>query len=361
MINIQTLVCILLLSFEGILAAKPILRFRADHTFTIVQFTDTHFGELAWNDVKTEKVMKNVLEAEKPDLIVFSGDIQCTSILPITKLVWTAFTKILLQANVPWLITLGNHDIEADYTGDKIVALDASYALSLSERGPSQLYGFTNYLVHVWPFDNGTAAPAFNVWLFDTGHQACIDVPGGACVHPNQVQWYRQMAEELQQQYGRIIPAFAFMHIPPPEFINVWNYRNVSGVRKEEVCCWSLNTGLLTAFKEMGDVKLIGVGHDHWNDYIGLYANDIALAYGRKTGYGYSGPAKEIQKGARVYVLTHNPQTNEVTYKTHIRNEDKTIDVQPIHTPAPIEANPNTCVGGDKLKRKMYAMHDDPI
>ncbi len=51
------------------------LRFREDGTFTIVQFTDLHFTDLKELDQKTSGVMEGVLEAEKPDLVVFTGDV----------------------------------------------------------------------------------------------------------------------------------------------------------------------------------------------------------------------------------------------------------------------------------------------
>jgi predicted MPP superfamily phosphohydrolase len=50
------------------------LKFNADGKFKIVQLTDMHMGELESNDINTRKIQKIVLETEKPDLIVVSGD-----------------------------------------------------------------------------------------------------------------------------------------------------------------------------------------------------------------------------------------------------------------------------------------------
>lgn len=35
------------------------------------------------------------------------------------------------------------------------------------------------------------------------------------------------------------------------------------------VCCSSVNTGLFSAMKEMGDMRSVHCGHDHDNDYYG--------------------------------------------------------------------------------------------
>lgn len=43
-------------------------------------------------------------------------------------------------------------------------------------------------------------------------------------------------------------------------------------------------------------------GHDHMNDFIGEY-NGVRLAYGRKTGYGSTGPLPGVTRGARVIQL----------------------------------------------------------
>ena len=50
------------------------LKFNANGRFKIVQLTDMHIGELDSNDVNTRKIQKIVIETEKPDLIVVSGD-----------------------------------------------------------------------------------------------------------------------------------------------------------------------------------------------------------------------------------------------------------------------------------------------
>lgn len=40
----------------------------------------------------------------------------------------------------------------------------------------------------------------------------------------------------------------AFYHIPNPEFMNLFNFKKTSGIKKEHVACPTRNTGLFSAF-----------------------------------------------------------------------------------------------------------------
>jgi hypothetical protein len=93
------------------------------------------------------------------------------------------------------------------------------------------------------------------------------------------------------------------MHIPLPEYLDMYNTKIIYGQRYEVVCCSSVNTGLYSAFKEMNNVQAVFCGHDHNNDYWGDY-NGIGLYFGRKTGFGGYGPPWYMQRGARVLEFT---------------------------------------------------------
>ncbi|GIX06940.1 MAG: hypothetical protein KatS3mg115_1343 [Candidatus Poribacteria bacterium] len=49
------------------------LRFRPDGTFTIVQFTDTHWTNADAEDAHTREILECVLEHERPDLVAWTG------------------------------------------------------------------------------------------------------------------------------------------------------------------------------------------------------------------------------------------------------------------------------------------------
>ena len=53
----------------------PKLKFRPDGTFKIVQFTDTHYIIGHRGCPRMLKLLPEVLEKEKPDLVMYTGDI----------------------------------------------------------------------------------------------------------------------------------------------------------------------------------------------------------------------------------------------------------------------------------------------
>jgi len=59
---------------QGHAKAKA-LRFREDGTFKIVQFTDPEFYEDSEAERAMEAMMLSILEAERPDLVVYTGDV----------------------------------------------------------------------------------------------------------------------------------------------------------------------------------------------------------------------------------------------------------------------------------------------
>ena len=67
----------------------------------------------------------------------------------------------------------------------------------------------------------------------------------------------------------------------------------------ENVYAGSINSGMFSSMYEMGDVMGTFVGHDHNNDYIGVYGG-IALAYGRSSGVDTYG---DLVKGGRVIMM----------------------------------------------------------
>ena len=64
------------LNFTALFAQKSILKFNTDGNFKIVQFTDTHYkvDDQANSQVALDR-MNEVLDAEKPDFVIFTGDV----------------------------------------------------------------------------------------------------------------------------------------------------------------------------------------------------------------------------------------------------------------------------------------------
>lgn len=303
--------------------SSTILKSNDRGKFRIVQFTDLHYDDT--HDSDNQRIQSDILDWEQPDLVVFTGDmIMYSNNTPVDgwmRSKWEKFVEPMVNRGIPWSITLGNHDDDADLGFAEVAALDSSYQLSLTQTGPVNIHGFTNYYFPI--YDNNGTQELVRLWVFDSGDANCLEVKGYSCVYPDQVDWYLRVSKGLPN-----IPELAFVHIPLPEFMDVWNVEPCHGDLKDGgICCSSVNTGLYSAFKMVNRVKYVGVGHDHNNDFWGDY-NGIVLSYGRKTGYGGYGP--KMKNGARVIEVTFEP----FKIVTWIREEDgnKVVD-QDRHAP----------------------------
>lgn len=58
------------------------LHFNSDGKFKIVQFTDTEFSRASEEETRMKAMMAKILEAEKPDLAVYTGDVIASPFLP---------------------------------------------------------------------------------------------------------------------------------------------------------------------------------------------------------------------------------------------------------------------------------------
>ena len=95
------------------MAQKSELKFNKDGKFKIVQFTDVHFkyGNPA-SDVALERI-NQVLDAEQPDVVIFTGDVIYSA--PADS----GMLKVLEQVSkrkLPFVVTFGNHDDEQGST-----------------------------------------------------------------------------------------------------------------------------------------------------------------------------------------------------------------------------------------------------
>ncbi|WP_245807260.1 metallophosphoesterase [Krasilnikoviella flava] len=89
---------------------SPRLRFRADGTYTIVQFNDTQDDEKI--DRRTLELMRAVLDDERPDLVILNGDNitgGCDTPLEMRQAM-NNVAQPMEERQIPWAITFGNHD-----------------------------------------------------------------------------------------------------------------------------------------------------------------------------------------------------------------------------------------------------------
>lgn len=291
------ILCMALLSALFCRAQVSPLQFNRNGEFKIVQFTDIHFkyGNPA-SDIAL-KLIGEVLDAERPDLVVFTGDVVYAA--PAD----TAMRTVLSCAadrKIPFVVTFGNHDNEQGKTRAELYDVIRSMPFNIQpDRGGVES---PDYILTLKSSD-GKKDAALLYCLDSHSYSQLPDVKGYDWLTFDQVNWYRQQsATHTAKNGGQPLPALAFFHIPLPEYNEAAADEDaiLIGTRMEKACAPVLNTGMFTAMKEAGDVMGIFVGHDHDNDYSVLWKG-ILLAYGRFTGGNTE--YNHLPNGARVILM----------------------------------------------------------
>lgn len=78
----------------------------------------------------------------------------------------------------------------------------------------------------------------------DSGAESgwCLLMPCRGCVERPTLWWVNQTLAELPR-----VPSLAFVHVPVPEFMRVWNAGAARGSKHEDVNCPMHDTGALVA------------------------------------------------------------------------------------------------------------------
>jgi hypothetical protein len=312
----------------GLSAQKRSLRFRSDGTFTIAQFADVHNGGDVLEDRLSLALIERVLELERPDLAVFTGDLIRRG--PDARAQFAEVTACAADAGIPYAFVFGNHDSRKDATRAELMEQERRQPYCVAEAGPESLGGVGNYAIPI-EGSRPADAPAAALYFFDSECNApdwaCID-GRGEWIGSDKADWYAAESARLTERSGGPLPALAFLHIPLPEYEEVWQSRVCFGSKYAEVRCPALNVGLFAAMVEGGDVMGTFVGHDHSNDYWGELAG-IRLCYGRVSGFNGT-VVGGLQRGSRLIRL----REGERGFQTWIRLADGTAEPsQPEHLP----------------------------
>lgn len=296
---------------------NSVLKFNKDGKFKIVQFTDVHFQlENPASNVAIERI-NQVLDAEQPDLVVFTGDVAYAK--PGDKAMQKVL-QLIADRKLPFVVTFGNHDDEQGNTRTELYDLIRRIPGNLMiDRGTSSS---PDYVLTVKSSTDSNKDAALLYCLDSHSYSPIEEIGGYNWFTFEQVEWYRQQSASFKaKNNNQPYPALAFFHIPLPEYHEAVADENavLRGTRMEEACAPRINTGMFAAMKEAGDIMGIFVGHDHDNDYAVMWKN-ILLAYGRYTGGNTV--YNHLPNGARIIVLKEGTRT----FDTWIRQKDGVVD-----------------------------------
>ena len=290
--------------------AFPDFRFSPPGKFKVVQLTDTHYIA---GDPRSERALacvRAVLDAEKPDLVIHTGDVIYGRPAAVSA---RDILAPMAERGIPFAVALGNHDNEFDL--DRQGIYDAIRGLpGCINTGKGLCDGITL---------SSDAGVERVLYLFDSADNIYEGETwkGYGSISFDQIAWYRERSAAFTARRGRPVPSVAFFHIPLRELSEglAGTSRQLEGNACEAPCPSLYNTGLLASIKEMGDIQALVTGHDHDCDFEMAY-DGLFYLYGRFSGcdtvYNNLGLS-----GARVLEFTRG----EASFRTWIRLSDGSL------------------------------------
>lgn len=317
------------------------MEFKKDKKFKIMQITDMQ--EIPAVSPDTTALIEAAVEAEKPDLVVYTGDqIKGYGVTykgkgkELESAVAATIKKLLepvTKRNIPFAVTFGNHDRQVGISNkDQFEHIYKSLPNCIGEQAEG-IDGGGTYCIPIKSSD-GSGKDAFCLYLFDSG----TDAKGGGYepFDTKIIEWYKKARDKLKEKNGSYIPSIVFQHIPLCEYYNVLKrvkkshkgairafrtHKNEYYVlgdtcRKGDMLCEppsipNENTGEFDAISEKGDVMAVFVGHDHKNSFVGRYKN-IDLGFTQSSGFNVYG--NRTKRGVRIITLDENKPGEYETY-----------------------------------------------
>lgn len=355
--------------------------FVTDRDFRVMQLTDVHIGGgiiSAKNDRWALNAIVNMITAEKPDLVIVTGD----AAYPVPFSSGTldnykaakVFAAAMEKTGVYWTMVYGNHDTEAYsyFTRDdidefytEVAAKEGTHCLYKSEAG---IDGKGNQVIKV---KNSAGIVTQALVVLDSHSYTGIDFAGILWkydnLHQNQVDWYVSKMQKINEQNRALdanaeqVKNLAFFHIALPEYRAAWkelseanpdvtdlNYKNtenvtyVYGVMGEASAMNPLanNGETYGVFCGIGEDEMfekgsenglqgVFVGHDHKNNFSVLYKG-IRLTYGMSIDYlAYAGIWKErSQRGCTLITVRPDGSfdcENSSYYQDKYKPDDESV------------------------------------
>lgn len=314
---------------EPVLDDNGCYTFTTDDHFKVVQLTDVHIGG-GFLSIKKDSMAINavaaMITAEKPDLVVITGDIAYP--VPFqagtfnNKTSAELFAQLMEKLGVYWVPVFGNHDTEAYsyYSRKKISEFYSQEKFShcLFQSGPEDVDGYGNSIINV---KNTKGEITQSLVMLDSHSYVDNDYFGIMwkydTIHDSQVKWYEDSLNKIKAENNDIMPkSLAFFHIAIPEYKTAWDeYRandfndteNVkyiygkAGEKDYSVYTSEYNYGFFDKVKELGSTQGMFCGHDHLNNFSIDYKG-VRLTYGYSIDYlAYTGIMKfGLQRGCTV-------------------------------------------------------------
>ncbi|KAG9240691.1 Metallo-dependent phosphatase-like protein [Calycina marina] len=314
---------------------KPVPRINEHGKFKILQAADLHLSTGTGHcrdeqpagyhegkceaDPRTLEFMARLLDEEKPDLVILSGDqVNGESALDAQSAIFK-YAGLLVERKIPYATIFGNHD-DLYMPRWEQMAIIETLPYSLSESGPEEIEGVGNYVLEVLAHGSSKHS-AVTLYLLDS-HSYSPDernFKGYDWLKKNQIDWFKKTANGLKKAhegYSHIHMDLAFIHIPLPEYRD--KELEKVGEWREGVTAPAFNSGFKDALVEEG-VLMVSCGHDHANEYCSLSRNDakqpaLWMCYAGGAGFGGYGGYGGYHRRMRFFDIDVN-EARITTYK----------------------------------------------
>lgn len=144
----------------------------------------------------TSTLLARALDAERPDLVVFTGDqLNGQGNSWDAKSVLAKFARVVAERQIPWAAVFGNHDDEdARERGLKKdqVKLMQGLPYSLVEAGPEDVHGVGNYVLKVYSAD-ASKTQLLTLYFMDSGSYSKGFVDWFGFFTPTEYDWIHQV------------------------------------------------------------------------------------------------------------------------------------------------------------------------
>ena len=190
----------------------------------IMQIADPQIKFGSWTrDTKTMDLLDRAINAEQPDICVVTGDLTLSI---FTYDAFKYFADFMEEREQYWAFVYGNHDSQFDCSKYTIYTLLSNYKYCLFNRGPSDIYGESNYLVNVFKGERKAENLAYSLVMLDSGmypeaENVALTDWVYDWIHQSQMDWYEWAVAGLQAIKSDIQSSM-FFHIPLKEFADMY-------------------------------------------------------------------------------------------------------------------------------------------
>ena len=243
--------------------------------------------------------MQYVVDTQKPDFIVCTGDIIMTT--GVEKL--GEFVALMESYKIPWTFVFGNHDAEGEEDGynkksysEYLDSCDAEYLLYESGYVEPENNRYGNFTIPVLNSDGTKLVGA--IISMDTGTYN-REVNSYDSITETQNAWYKEEIDRLDALYEGegTVPTAVFGQIALPEFQTAYKAALANdGARfviEQELSedgiedlknegHTNTNTGFFSVMKEKGSTKAFMCGHAHILNFQ-VEMDGIVLGFGPQT------------------------------------------------------------------------------